>query len=140
VTQPEWLMYPGSRYGQFLRAELGRLEAQQAAEQAAEHVARRAWIDGLAAKYGIVRLAASLTPEQLAAQADWVDRATGRKFLTTEPIGFACPWCGETCTFAISLNQALCRNNDCQLFMWDPTKTRAQMAAEGVKWLDLGAQ
>jgi hypothetical protein len=74
---PLWLTHANSPYGQFLRAALARLEAEQ--------VERRAWVDGLAAKYGVVRLAASLTPEQLEAQNDRVELAMGFRFHPTEP-------------------------------------------------------
>lgn len=65
-------------YYRLLREILARLDAEVAD--------RRAWINELAARYGIVRLAASLTAEELAAQQDMVDYALGRKFMTTTPL------------------------------------------------------
>jgi hypothetical protein len=55
------------------------------ADWSAEREEQRAWIDGLAAKYGVVRLEAALTPAQLEAQQDRVLRALGLRFHTTEP-------------------------------------------------------
>jgi len=65
-----------------LREALARLDAEIAD--------RRTWIDGLAAKYGVVRLAESLTAAELKAQQDQVDRALGRTYLPTTPLpGFS---------------------------------------------------
>jgi hypothetical protein len=47
---------------------------------------QREWVDGLAAKYGIIRIQASLTKAQAAAQQDRLLRALGLKFLPTEPL------------------------------------------------------
>jgi hypothetical protein len=65
-------------YGQFLRAQLAKLEAEEAD--------RRAWVNSVAAKHGVVRLAESLTAEELRLQQARVDYALGRKFLTTTPL------------------------------------------------------
>ena len=62
------------RYG-YLRDLLAKVDAEVAD--------RRAWVNGLAAKYGLVRLAESLTEEELEAQQERVDYALGRKFLAT---------------------------------------------------------
>lgn len=52
----------------------------------AEIAARRAWIDDIAARHGVVRLAESITPAEREAQQDRIDYALGRKFLTTTPL------------------------------------------------------
>jgi hypothetical protein len=62
---------------EYLRRHLAKLDAEVAD--------RRNWINNLAAKYGVVRLAESLTHEELAEQQDRVDRAMGAKFYTTTP-------------------------------------------------------
>jgi hypothetical protein len=52
----------------------------------AEEADRRAWLEDLAWKYGIVRLAASLTPEEWDRQHQWIEFRLGRRFLTTTPL------------------------------------------------------
>lgn len=56
------------------------------------------------------------------------------------PIGLNCPWCQVLAQLVLSDTQALCGNDNCQLFLWDPTKTLAQMATEGISEIDLGAR
>jgi hypothetical protein len=55
------------------------------------------------------------------------------------PIGMACPECGEPPRMVLpGGNQAFCGNTSgCRILMWDPTQTRAEMAAEGVREIDL---
>ena len=72
-----WLSHANSVYGQFLRAAADRTEREEAD--------RLEWIDGLAEKYGVIRLAESLTAEQQARQYQWVEFRLGHRFLTTIP-------------------------------------------------------
>lgn len=59
------------------------------AELRAERLTGETWIDRLALAYQLVRCPDSLTAGQLERQQDMVDRALGRKFLTTtETVGF----------------------------------------------------
>jgi hypothetical protein len=53
------------------------------------------------------------------------------------PVGPDCPECGTWAEFLVGDNQAFCGNDDCRILMWDPTMTRAEMAAEGVHEIDL---
>jgi len=62
-------------YGSFYAAIVAKL--------AAEEDARRAWLEEVAARNGIIRMPESLTPAELEAQQDRVDRAMGRKFYPT---------------------------------------------------------
>jgi hypothetical protein len=64
----------------WLRDMLSQLEAEQ--------TQRNAWVNELAAKYGIIRMEASLTQAEAEAQKDRLSRALGLKFLTTEPYPF----------------------------------------------------
>jgi hypothetical protein len=57
-----------------------------------------------------------------------------------EPIGLHCPWCRVLAWLVISDTQALCDNDECRMFLWDPTKTLAQMATEGIAEIDLPAR
>jgi hypothetical protein len=62
----------------------------------AEEKAQRAWVNGLAAKYSIVRMPASLTDGELAEQEAMLDRMLGRKFLLTTPLpGLEMDWDGQ---------------------------------------------
>jgi hypothetical protein len=56
-----------------------------------------------------------------------------------EPIGLNCPECGEPPRMVLpGGNQAFCGNTGgCRILMWDPTQTRAEMAAEGIHEIDL---
>jgi hypothetical protein len=61
----------------------------------AEEVDRRAWLEDLAWKYGIVRLAASLSAEEWDRQHQWIEFRLGRRFLTTTPLpGLVMGWDG----------------------------------------------
>lgn len=58
------------------------------------------------------------------------------------PIGLNCPGCGEPPRMVLpGGNQAFCGNTDsCRILMWDPTQTRAEMTAEGIREIDLREQ
>lgn len=55
-----------------------------------------------------------------------------------EPIGLHCPECGETPVFMLGDTQAFCDTQGCRILKWDPTQTRAEMAAVGIHEIDLG--
>jgi hypothetical protein len=64
----------------------------------------------------------------------------GRPAMSTddEPIGMACPECGEPPRMVLpGGTQAFCGNDGCRILLWDPTQTRAEMAAEGIHEIDL---
>jgi hypothetical protein len=53
------------------------------------------------------------------------------------PIGLNCPECGEPPRLTIGEYQAACGTDGCRMLIWDPTMTRAEMEAEGVREIDL---
>jgi hypothetical protein len=57
-----------------------------------------------------------------------------------EAIGLRCPGCGGPPRMVLpGGNQAFCGSDGCRILMWDPTQTRAEMAAEGVQEIDLSS-
>jgi hypothetical protein len=47
-----------------------------------------------------------------------------------DPVGQICPACGEPPRFLLGGGtQAFCGTDDCPVFTWDPTKTRAELNA-----------
>jgi hypothetical protein len=48
------------------------------------------------------------------------------------PIGLNCPECGTLAAMLIDEDQAFCDVDGCRILKWDPTMTRAEMAAVGV--------
>lgn len=54
------------------------------------------------------------------------------------PVGLYCPECGKPPQLVISGGDAFCGNDDCRILKWDPTLTRAEMAAAGVHEISLG--
>ena len=65
----------------------------------------------------------------------------GRQAMSTDdetPIGLNCPECGEPPRMVLpGGNQAFCGNDGCRILLWDPTQTRAEMAATGIHEIDL---
>jgi hypothetical protein len=56
------------------------------------------------------------------------------------PIGLQCPGCGEPPRMALpGGNQAFCGTDGCRILLWDPTQTRAEMAADGIHEIDLSS-
>jgi hypothetical protein len=55
------------------------------------------------------------------------------------PIGLNCPECGTLAAMLLDEDQAFCDVDGCRILKWDPTQTRAEMAAEGVHEIDLRA-
>ena len=65
--------------------------------------------------------------------------AMSRQDTDDEPIGLNCPECGEPPRMVLpGGNQAFCGADGCRILMWDPTQTRAEMAAKGIHEIDLG--
>lgn len=55
------------------------------------------------------------------------------------PVGLACPFCGEPPVYLLGGGtQAFCGTDDCPVVTWDPTKTRAELAAD-MQMIDLSA-
>lgn len=53
-----------------------------------EQRARRAWVNELAARWQLIRMAGSLTPPELAEQTERNNLLLGRTFLTITPKGY----------------------------------------------------
>lgn len=45
-------------------------------------------------------------------------------------VGLNCPACGEPPRWLFCDTQAVCGTDDCPVFTWDPTKTRAELNAD----------
>jgi hypothetical protein len=73
-----------------------RLYREILEQLAIEEADRREWINGLADKYGIVRMAGSLTADERARQQAMLEWAFNRRFLVTTPLpGLERDWDGN---------------------------------------------
>jgi hypothetical protein len=55
----------------------------------------------------------------------------------SEPAGLRCPGCQQPAELALPGGlQAFCGNTECHVFMWEPDKTLAELAADSA-YIDL---
>lgn len=57
------------------------------------------------------------------------DQAAGRTVMG-DPVGNACPGCGQPAQLMIGNEQMFCGNDDCHVFLWNPTMSLGELSED----------